>query len=89
MADGSLQTVRPQPHNIEAEQALLGALLLNNEIFDRISSIIEARHFYDPVHGRIFETAARRINQNNLASPVTLKTAPPVSRARCSPTGSP
>lgn len=74
MADGSQITeVRIQPHNIEAEQALLGALLLNNEIFDRIAAIIEPHHFYDPVHGRIWETAARRIQKNALASPVTLK----------------
>lgn len=74
MADGSQITeVRLQPHNIEAEQALLGALLLNNEIFDRIAAIIEPHHFYDPVHGRIWETAARRIQKNALASPVTLK----------------
>ncbi|MEL7153376.1 MAG: replicative DNA helicase [Pseudomonadota bacterium] len=74
MADGSQITeVRIQPHNIEAEQALLGALLLNNEIFDRIAAIIEPHHFYDPVHGRIWETAARRIAKNALASPVTLK----------------
>ncbi|MEM7424042.1 MAG: DnaB-like helicase N-terminal domain-containing protein, partial [Pseudomonadota bacterium] len=74
MADGSQITdVRVQPHNIEAEQALLGALLLNNEIFDRIAPIIETHHFYDPVHGRIWETAARRIQKNALASPVTLK----------------
>ena len=74
MADGSQITeVRIQPHNIEAEQALLGALLLNNEIYDRIAAIIEPHHFYDPVHGRIWETAARRIAKNALASPVTLK----------------
>ena len=74
MADGSQITeVRIQPHNIEAEQALLGALLLNNETFDRIAAIIEPHHFYDPVHGRIWETAARRIQKNALASPVTLK----------------
>ncbi|MEM9059249.1 MAG: replicative DNA helicase [Pseudomonadota bacterium] len=74
MADGSQITeVRIQPHNIEAEQALLGALLLNNEIYDRIAAIIEPHHFYDPVHGRIWETAARRIQRNALASPVTLK----------------
>lgn len=74
MADGSQITeVRVQPHNIEAEQALLGALLLNNEIFDRIAAIIETHHFYDPVHGRIWDAAARRIQKNALASPVTLK----------------
>jgi replicative DNA helicase len=61
------------PHNIEAEQALLGALLVNNDVYDRVSGIVSEAHFFDPVHGRIFETAARRIQKNALASPVTLK----------------
>lgn len=62
------------PHSIEAEQQLLGAILTNNDIFDRVASIIGPKHFYDPVHARIFETAASRIAKNMLASPVTLKT---------------
>ena len=62
-----------QPHSIEAEQALLGALLLNNDIYDRISAIVQAAHFFDPVHRRIFEAASGRIARNALASPVTLK----------------
>ncbi|PIE09978.1 MAG: replicative DNA helicase [Rhodobacterales bacterium] len=62
------------PHSIEAEQQLLGAILVNNEVYDRVSQIIKPEHFYDPVHGRIFETAATRIGRNQLASPVTLKT---------------
>jgi replicative DNA helicase len=61
------------PHNIEAEQQLLGAILTNNDIYDRISAIVRAEHFYDPVHQRIFEVAAARIQKNALASPVTLK----------------
>jgi len=61
------------PHNIEAEQALLGALLVNNDVYDRVASLVQARHFYDPVHGRIFEIAEQRIQKNALASPVTLK----------------
>lgn len=61
------------PHSIEAEQALLGALLVNNDVFDRITSIITEIHFFDPVHGRIFEVIARRIQKNALASPVTIK----------------
>ena len=61
------------PHSIEAEQQLLGAILTNNDIFDRVASIIAAKHFYEPVHARIFETAAARISKNALASPVTLK----------------
>jgi replicative DNA helicase len=63
----------PMPHSIEAEQQLLGAILTNNDIFDRIASIIRPEHFYDPVHARIFEIAAARIAKNALASPVTLK----------------
>ena len=61
------------PHSIEAEQQLLGAILTNNDLYDRVSQILRAEHFYDPVHARIFETAAARIVKNNLASPVTLK----------------
>ncbi|MGX9349988.1 replicative DNA helicase [Shimia sp. W99] len=63
----------PMPHSIEAEQQLLGAILTNNDIFDRVASIIDSSHFYDPVHARIYEVAAARIAKNNLASPVTLK----------------
>ncbi len=62
------------PHSIEAEQQLLGAILTNNDVFDRVAAIIGPKHFYDPVHARIFETAAARIAKNALASPVTLKT---------------
>ena len=61
------------PHSIEAEQQLLGALLTNNDVYDKIASIITPKHFYDPVHAVIFGTAAARIAKNNLASPVTLK----------------
>ncbi len=61
------------PHNIEAEQQLLGAILTNNDVYDRVASVINATHFYEPVHARIYEVAAARIAKNNLASPVTLK----------------
>jgi len=61
------------PHSIEAEQQLLGAILTNNDIYDRVAAIIGPQHFYDPVHARIFETAAARISRNALASPVTLR----------------
>ncbi|MGE4610526.1 MAG: replicative DNA helicase [Paracoccaceae bacterium] len=76
MADGGINVEAEAvalPHNIEAEQALLGALLVNNDVYDRVTSIVNEGHFYDPVHGRIFEVAARRIQKNALASPVTLK----------------
>lgn len=61
------------PHNIEAEQQLLGAILTNNDIYDRVASVINESHFYDPVHARIYEVASARITKNALASPVTLK----------------
>ncbi len=61
------------PHNIEAEQQLLGAILTNNDVFDRIAAILRAEHFFDPVHQRIFEISAARIQKNQLVSPVTLK----------------
>jgi replicative DNA helicase len=66
-------TADPMPHSIEAEQQLLGAILTNNDVFDRISAVVKKDHFYDPVHARIFEIAAARIAKNALASPVTLK----------------
>ncbi len=68
-----VQTPDTMPHSVEAEQQLLGAILTNNDIYDRVASIIGPKHFYDPVHARIFEISAARIAKNNLASPVTLK----------------
>ena len=63
----------PRPiANIEAEQALLGALLLNNEVLDRIG-FLQPEHFYEPVHGRIFTLARDWVQAGKLASPVTLK----------------
>ena len=77
MADGTTPALDAEPHilphNIEAEQALLGALLVNNDVYDRVASLVQAAHFFDPVHARIFETAAERIRRNALATPVTLK----------------
>ncbi|MFZ5961453.1 replicative DNA helicase [Thalassococcus sp. BH17M4-6] len=72
-ADAEVRAAETMPHSIEAEQQLLGAILTNNDIYDRVASIIGAQHFYDPVHARIYEIAAARIAKNNLASPVTLK----------------
>ncbi len=68
-----VQDAETMPHSTEAEQQLLGAILTNNDVYDRVASIIGPQHFYDPVHARIYEIAAARIAKNNLASPVTLK----------------
>ncbi len=65
--------VSPAPHNIDAEQQLLGALLTNNNAFDRVSGLLTADHFYDPVHAQIFEHCAAKIALNETADPVTLK----------------
>nr|WP_323036338.1 replicative DNA helicase [Pararhodobacter sp.] len=61
------------PSNIEAEQQLLGAILTNNDVYDRVSSLVRSEHFFEPVHRRIFDIAAARIQKNALASPVTIK----------------
>ncbi|MEL6288895.1 MAG: replicative DNA helicase [Pseudomonadota bacterium] len=65
---------RTVPHNVEAEQALLGAILINNEALDRVSSFLKAEHFFEPIHARIFETASKLIHFGKQATPVTLKT---------------
>ncbi|MBX9588420.1 MAG: replicative DNA helicase [Hyphomonadaceae bacterium] len=64
---------RAAPHNLEAEQALLGAILVNNEAHDRVSSFLEPQHFYDPLHQQIYETAAKLIAAGKQATPITLK----------------
>src|ERR1700757_4141106 len=65
---------RTAPHNIEAEQALIGAILVNNEAFYRVSDFLEARHFFEPLHQRIFELSATLVRAGKIANPVTLKT---------------
>ncbi|MEL6736558.1 MAG: DnaB-like helicase C-terminal domain-containing protein, partial [Pseudomonadota bacterium] len=69
----AVQDETTMPHSTEAEQQLLGAILTNNDVYDRVASLIGPQHFFEPVHARIFEIAASRIAKNNLASPVTLK----------------
>ena len=71
--DGKLP-FRHVPHNIEAEQALLGAILVNNEAHDRVSGFLQPEHFFDPVHAEIYEIAAKLIGAGKQATPVTLKT---------------
>ena len=71
-------TFRMPPHNIEAEQALLGAILVNNEAFYRVSDFLEAKHFLETIHQRIFELAGGLIRAGKLATPVTLKTFLPI-----------
>src|SRR5262249_4584690 len=65
---------RAAPHNIEAEQALLGAVLVNNEAFYRVSDFLEPGHFFEPLHQNIFELSGTLIRAGKVATPVTLKT---------------
>src|SRR5258707_8481215 len=65
---------RSAPHNIEAEQALLGAVLVNNEAFYRVSDFLEPGHFFEPLHQKIFELSGSLIRAGMIATPVTLKT---------------
>ena len=61
------------PNNIEAEQAVLGSILLTNEIFDEINTIISNKNFYDPMHQKIFAAIENLIFKGMLANPITLK----------------
>ncbi len=61
------------PNNIEAEQSVLGSILLQNEIFDDISTIISTQNFYDPMHQKIFSAIEKLIFSGMLANPITLK----------------
>ena len=65
---------RMAPHNIDAERALLGAILVNNEALDRVAGFLKAEHFYDPLHAQIFETASKLIGAGKMATPITLRT---------------
>ncbi len=64
--------MRVQPHNLEAEQALLGAILVNNEAFHRVSEFLRAEHFFEPVHARIYQSCADRIGRGQLADAKSL-----------------
>jgi replicative DNA helicase len=64
---------RSPPVNLEAEQALLGAILVNNNAFSRVSDFLKAEHFAEAVHGRIFAAIAKLVERGQIANPVTLK----------------
>jgi len=61
------------PNNIEAEQSVLGSILLQNEIFDEISTLITSANFYDPLHQKIYAAIESLIYKGMLANPITLK----------------
>ena len=67
-------TFREPPHNVEAEQSLLGAILVNNDALERVAGFLRADHFYDGLHGKIYEACERQIRAGRKATPITLKT---------------
>ena len=73
-----LETVTPEyrvaPNNIDAEQALLGAILVNNDAYYRVSDFLEPVHFFEDLHRRIYEVAVSLIKAGKVATPITLKT---------------
>lgn len=79
---------RAAPHNIEVEQALLGAILVNNEAFYRISDFLLPAHFFEPIHQKIFELTSSLVRSGKTATPVTLKTFLPADLDIAGLTGS-
>lgn len=71
--DDSFASRRVPPHNFEAEQALLGAILLNNRAFEKVVEYLRPEHFADPTHGRIFAACGKLIDKGHVANPVSLK----------------
>jgi replicative DNA helicase len=65
---------REPPHNFEAEQALLGAILVNNAAYQRVAEFLRPEHFADPLHGKIFDSLGKLIERGQVVSAVTLKT---------------
>ena len=65
---------RMPPHNIEAEQALLGAILVNNDAYYRVSDFLKAEHFFEAIHREIYKIASDMIRAAKRANPVTIKT---------------
>lgn len=62
-----------EPHNIDAEQALIGAIMITNEAYQIVSTFLNADHFFEPLHMRIYEACAHLIAQGVVADPITLK----------------
>ncbi len=72
-ANGEAVAGVQSPSNIEAEQSVLGAILVDNEVYFRISDILSPEHFFDPLHQRIFDTLSTIVRRGQLATPITVK----------------
>jgi replicative DNA helicase len=72
--ESSTPDYRVAPNNIDAEQALLGAILVNNDAYYRVADFLEAGHFFEELHRRVYEIATALIKAGKVATPITLKT---------------
>lgn len=77
----STEAYRAAPQNVDAEQALLGAILVNNEAYYRVSDFLKPDHFFEPVHRHIYQVAGELVRANKVASPITIKTFLPADLA--------
>lgn len=68
-----IASARTQPQNLEAEQALLGAILVNNIAHEKVGELLKPEDFYDPVHGRIYDAINTLISRGQIADPKTLR----------------
>ncbi len=64
---------RQLPHNIEAEKALLGAIIINNNALDSVSDFLKAEHFFEPLHQKLFDIISQIIQNGKVADPITIK----------------
>src|SRR5471032_313012 len=69
-----LVPAREPPHNFEAEQALLGSILVNNAAYHRVAEFLKGEHFADPLHGKLFDALARLIERGQVVNAIVLKT---------------
>ena len=68
------EPLRSPPQNIEAEQALLGAIMINNKAYDDVSDYLKKQHFSYSFYGKVFESASKLIEQGQNANPISLST---------------
>src|SRR5689334_6436181 len=74
IAESASETpIQTLPHNIEAEAALLGALMIDNRLVEDVQLKLKSHHFFEPLHGRIYDAILRMTDANRVANPVTLR----------------
>ncbi len=70
---GNTPAYRSPPHNEEAEQTVLGAILVNNKAFEKVGEFLRPEHFFDPANQKIFQAILKMIDRGQVANPITLK----------------